>query len=98
MDLIGEIANVEISKYAEQNAKVSLELTQNAYRIGAVSIIQLIDAQTNYFQMKLARTTANYNYLIASMQLERAIGYFFLMHSETENQAFIQRANQFILN
>jgi len=98
LDLIGEIANVEISKYAEQNAKVSLELTQNAYRIGAVSIIQLIDAQTNYFQMKLARTTANYNYLIASMQLERTIGYFFLMHSETENQAFIQRANQFILN
>jgi outer membrane protein TolC len=98
LDLTGEIANIEISKIAEQNAKESLELTQNAYKIGAVSIIQLIDAQTNYLQAQLAKTTANYNYLIASMQLERAIGYFFIMHSETDNQAFIQRANLFILN
>jgi len=98
LDLAGEIANIEISKIAEQNAKESLELTQNAYRIGAVSIIQLIDAQTNYLQAQLAKTTANYNYLIASMQLERTIGYFFLMHSESDNQAFILRANQFIIN
>ncbi|WP_282043613.1 TolC family protein [Winogradskyella flava] len=98
LDLVNQIANIEISKIAEETAKESLELTQNAYKEGAVPVIQLIDAQTNYLQTQLARATANYNYLITSMQLERAIGYFFLMHTEAENQEFIQRAQQYILS
>lgn len=98
LDLVNQIANIEISKIAEETAKESLDLTQNAYKEGAIPVIQLIDAQTNYLQSQLAKATANYNYLITSMQLERAIGYFFLMHTETENQDFIQRANQYILN
>ncbi len=97
LDLTNEIANIQISKIAEEAAKESLDLTQIAYSEGAVPLIQLIDAQTNYLQSQLASATANYNYLLASMQLERAIGYFFLMNSEENNQDFIQRARDFIL-
>ncbi|WP_282080780.1 TolC family protein [Aquimarina algiphila] len=98
LDMINQIANIEISKVSEEAAKESLDLTQNAYAEGAVPLIQLIDAQTNYLQSQLASATANYNYLLTSMQLERAIGYFFLMNTEASNQNFIQRANQYILN
>jgi len=98
LDIVSQIANIEISKIAEETAKESLDLTQNAYKSGAVPIIQLIDAQTNYTQSKLASATANYNYLITSMQLERAVGSYFLMNTEANNQAFMQRAQQFILN
>lgn len=98
LDLINQIANIEISKVSEETAKESLELTQNAYKNGAVPVIQLIDAQTNYLQAQLAKATASYNYLITSMQLERIIGYYFLMNSEEANSQFFQRANQFILN
>ena len=98
LDLTNEIANIEISKVAEVTAKESLGLTQSSYAEGAIPLIQLIDAQTNYLQSQLASATANYNYLLASMQLERAIGYFFLMNTEDSNQAFMQRANEFILN
>jgi outer membrane protein TolC len=98
LDLTGQIANIEISKVAESTAKESLELTQNAYKEGAVPVIQLIDAQTNYLQAQLGRATATYNYLLISMQLERAIGYFFLVHTESENQEFIQRINTYILS
>ncbi len=98
LDLISEIANIEISKVAEDTAKESLELTQNAYKQGAVPVIQLIDAQTNYLQAQLGRATANYNYLLTSMQLERAIGFFFLVHTEAENQQFIQNVNAYILS
>jgi len=98
LEIINQIANIEISKVAEESAKESLELTQNSYKNGAVPVIQLIDAQNNYLQSKLASTTANYNYLLASMQLERVIGYFFLMNTDANNEAFITRANQFILN
>ncbi|WP_299765155.1 TolC family protein [uncultured Dokdonia sp.] len=98
LDMISQIANIEISQVSEENAKESLELTQNEYAEGAVPIIQLIDAQNNYLQAQLSRATANYNYLLISMQLERAIGYFFLMNTEASNQDFIQRAQQYILN
>ncbi|WP_281988689.1 TolC family protein [Aquimarina aggregata] len=98
LDMTNQIANIEISKVSEETAKESLDLTQNAYAQGAVPLIQLIDAQTNYLQAQLARATANYDYLLTSMQLERAIGYFFLMNTEANNQDFIQRANQYILN
>nr|WP_299072979.1 TolC family protein [uncultured Allomuricauda sp.] len=98
LDLTNEIANIEISKIAEEAAKESLDLTQNAYSQGAVPLIQLIDAQTNYLQSQIASANANYNYLLASMQLERAIGYFFLTNSEDNNQGFIQRARAFILS
>lgn len=98
LDLISQIANIEISKVAEDTAKESLNLTQNAYKQGAVPVIQLIDAQTNYLQAQLGRATANYNYLLTSMQLERAIGYFFLVHTEAENQQFIQNVNTYILS
>ncbi|WP_299187904.1 TolC family protein [uncultured Aquimarina sp.] len=98
LDLTNEIANIQISKVAEDAAKESLILTQNSYREGAVPLIQLIDAQTNYLQSQIARANANYNYLLASMQLERSIGYFFLMNSEESNQDFIQRARAFILS
>lgn len=98
LDLINQIANIEISKVSEENAKQSLELTQNSYKNGAVSVIELIDAQTNYIQAQLSKSTANYNFLITSMQLERAFGYFFLMNNDVDNQAFFQRAKQYILN
>ncbi len=98
LDLTNQIANIQISKIAEEAAKESLDLTQNAYSQGAVPLIQLIDAQTNYLQSQIASANANYNYLLASMQLERAIGYFFLINSEDNNQDFIQRARTFILS
>ncbi|WP_461445009.1 TolC family protein [Maribacter sp.] len=98
LDLTNEIANIQISKIAEEAARESLDLTQNAYSQGAVPLIQLIDAQTNYLQSQIASANANYNYLLASMQLERAIGYFFLLNSEDKNQDFLQRARTFILS
>ncbi|WP_103072188.1 TolC family protein [Aquimarina sediminis] len=98
LDIINQIANIEISKVSEEAAKESLDLTQNAYAQGAVPLIQLIDAQTNYLQTQLASATASYNYLLTSIQLERAIGYFFLVNTEESNQEFIRRANEYILS
>ena len=97
-EIATQIANIHITKIAEETAKESLELTQTAYKNGAVPVIQLIDAQTNYLQAQLGSATASYGYLLTSIQLERIIGYFFLLHTEEENQAFIDRANSHILN
>ena len=93
--LSNQIANIELSTVSEDAATESLALTEASYSNGAVSIVQLIDAQNNHLQAQLARANANYNYLLSSIIMERYIGYFFLLRSDEENQIFLQRFIEF---
>lgn len=96
LNVVNQIANIELSQVSEKAANESLELTQVSYTSGAVSIIQLIDAQNNYLNAQLASTNAVYNFLINSLQLERFLGYYFLLRSNEENSAFTQRFLEFM--
>ena len=97
-NIITQISNIELSKISEITAEESLDLTQTAYSSGSVNIIQLIDAQNNYLNAQLARTNAVYNYLINALQLERSLGYYFLLNSEADNDQFKQRFLTFLNN
>ena len=88
LNMINQIANIELSKVSEEAARESLELTQEAYATGAVTWVQLTEAQSNYLNAQLANASAVYNYLLSTLQLERFMGYFFLMHDTEENRAF----------
>ena len=98
LNLMNQIANIEISKISESAAKESLELTQVSYANGAVAIVQLLDAQNNYLVAQQAKITAVYNYLLNLIQLERFISYYFLMHTAEENQAFIEGFTTYLQN
>ena len=98
LDLINEIANIEISEVNMNFSKESLELSQAEYQNGAIPVIQLIDAQNNYLKAYLSNATSKYNFLLVSMQLQRALGAFFLINTDANNQDFIQRASQYINN
>ena len=97
-DLLSQIANIQLSKLAEETAKESLELTQTSYANGAVNIVQLLDAQINYLESQLSSSTANYNYLLRTMQLERYIGFFFLLETQEEQQEFVNRFLEYSSN
>ena len=75
-----------------------MELTQVSYSNGAVNIVQLLDAQNNYLSSQQANITAVYNYLLSSIQLERFISYYFLLHTSEENQTFMQAFNEYLQN
>lgn len=98
LSLINQISNIELSRVSEQYALESLELAQSSYSNGAVNIIQLIDAQNNYFQAQLARATAEYSYILTALQIERLISYNFLLHTPEENQEFRERFGEFLKN
>ena len=98
LELINQIANIQLSKLAEETAKESLELTQTSYANGAVNIVQLLDAQINYLESQLSSSTANYNYLLRTMQLERYIGFFFLLETQEEQQEFVNRFLEYSSN
>jgi len=96
INLINEVANIGLSKVAEAAAEEALDLTQTSYSNGAVNIVQLLDAQNNYLNARVARANATYTYLLASLRLERFVGYYFLLHSTAENDEFIRRFYQFL--
>lgn len=98
LNLMNQIANIKLSQVAETAARESLDLVQTSYREGAVNIIQLIDAQNNYLQAQLAQAGATYNFLITAIQLERFIGYNFLLHTEAENLDFRNRFQVYMEN
>ncbi len=98
LNMVNQVSNIELSKVSEETAKEALELTQAAYSEGSVNIVQLLDAQNNLLSAQLARANATYNYLINSLQLERFLGYYFLLNSEADNAEFRQRFLQFMNN
>jgi outer membrane protein len=96
IQLINQVSNIELSKVFEATAKEALDLTQTSYTNGAVNIVQLLDAQNNYLQSQLASANATYNYLLSSMQLERYLGNFFLLQTESEREEFKSRFLEYI--
>lgn len=98
LDVINQIANIELSKVAEEAARESLYLRQAAYSSGAATLVELLDAQNNYLQAQSASANAGYNYLLTSMVLQRFIGYYFLLGSKSDNQAFTRRFLEYLDN
>ncbi|SFR54952.1 Outer membrane protein TolC [Robiginitalea myxolifaciens] len=96
LNVINQISNIRLSEVSVRAAEEALELVQTSYAEGAVSIIQLIDAQNNYLQAQLAQASATYNFLLNTIQLERFMGYNFLLHTPEENAAFRQRFVTFL--
>ena len=97
LNVINQVANIRLSEVSVKAAQESLELVQTAYSEGAVSIIQLIDAQNNYLQAQLSQASATYNFLLNTIQLERFMGYNFLLHTKEENDNFKQRFTEFLI-
>lgn len=95
LNLVNQVTNITLSKISEDTAKEALDLTQVSYSNGAVNIVQLLDAQNNYLNAQLASATATYNFLITSLQLERFLGYYFLLNSDQRNDEFKQRFFEF---
>ena len=95
---MNQVANIRLSEVSANAARETLELVQSAYAEGAVNIIQLIDAQNNYLQAQLAQAGASYNFLITALQLERFMGYNFLLHTEAENLEFRSRFQEYLEN
>ena len=96
LNLVNQMSNIELSKISEETAAEALELTQASYAEGAVNIVQLLDAQNNYLNAQLARTNAVYNFLINALQLERFMGYYFLLNTKEKNDEFRQRFFEFL--
>lgn len=98
LDLANQVSNIKLSKVSEQSALESLNLVNDAYASGAVTIVQLLDAQRNYLSSQLASASASYQFLLSSLKLERTLGSYFLLNSNDKNETFKQRFFEYLKN
>lgn len=97
LSIVSQFSNIELSKVSTEAAKESLELMQVSYSNGAIGITSLIDSQQAYFQAQQQQANADYNFQLSILQLERIMSYFFTLHSNEENQIFINQIKERII-
>jgi outer membrane protein len=65
---------LDLSETMLSTSKLELELAEKRYELGAGSIIELTDAQSQYLSAISENENAKYSLLISEMQLKRAMG------------------------
>ena len=88
-------ANIQQARAAADAARKNLDLVTDAYSRGALSIINLLDAQQAALTSDEAAANAVYDFLIDLMKVERAIGQFYFFRTAEQRQAFLKRLDDF---
>ncbi len=89
------LASIDLSRDAADAAGNNFQLVSDAYARGAVSIIDLLDAQNAALVSDEQAANAVYNFLIDLMKVERAAGRFRFFLSDQEREEFFERLNAF---
>jgi len=86
---------IDLGRTAAEAARLNLELVADNYIMGRVSLVDLLDAQTNSLNADLAAIDAINDYLIDLMLVERAVGQFTFFVPEEQRAAWIQELEEF---
>lgn len=88
-------AGIGLSEEAAAAAHQGLELVEEAYGRGAVSILELLDAQNAAIAAAEGSANAVYNFLVDLMEVERALGKFYFSATPQERDQFFARLEKF---
>jgi outer membrane protein TolC/ABC-type uncharacterized transport system substrate-binding protein len=86
--------NIGLSAKAAQAAGENLGLVRDAYAQGAVSIIELLDAQYAALAADEAAAIAVYVFVGAEVRVQRAIGRYDFFMTQAEREAYFQRLDE----
>jgi outer membrane protein TolC len=89
------LTGIGLARQAADAAAKNLELVTDAYARGAVSIIDLLDAQNASLNAEELATNATYDYLVDLLEVERAIGSIELLGTPETSAAFFVRLEEY---
>jgi outer membrane protein TolC/ABC-type uncharacterized transport system substrate-binding protein len=89
------LMGIGLAREAADAAAKNLKLVTDAYARGAVSIIDLLDAQNAGLNAEELATNAAYDYLVDLLEVERAIGSIELLGTPETSAAFFVRLEEF---
>jgi len=89
-------ASIQQAKLAAEAAEKSLQVVQESYSQGLVSVVELLDVQ--YAALVTDQVSANsvYDFLIDLMEVERAYGHFNFFSTDERRGEFFERANTYL--
>ncbi|MCP4204862.1 MAG: TolC family protein, partial [bacterium] len=88
-------AGIALAQQAADAARNNLNLVTDSYSRGAVSIIDLLDAQNASLVADEAAANAVYDFLIAFMRVERSVGRFYSLAEPEERERLFERADAY---
>jgi outer membrane protein len=74
LDLPKERERIELSQEGIASAEEDLRYAEESYRLGAGTILEVLDAQVKLTDARNARTGALYDYQLARLRLDKAMG------------------------
>ena len=83
--------NIDLSRDAAEAADRNYDLVREAYARGVGNIITLLDAQTEAVVAREQAATAEFDFLIDLMRVERAVGRFYFFSSPEDFEDFMRR-------
>ncbi len=98
LNALSASTNIEFSQIAADNASNNFDLVRRNYQQGAASITMLIDAQNASLNAQLNNALSIYNYIVATLQVEFAVGFFSMLAPEDRLQDFQDRFEQYLDN
>ena len=96
MHLMGaSFAGIQLSQNAAEAARNNLDLVTDAYSRGAVSILDLLDAQNAARVAEQGAANAVYDFLVDLTEVERAVGTCTVLLDPIEVATFFERLDAF---
>ncbi len=94
-DLGASLVGIDLSRAAAEAAQLNYGLVREAYSRGAISIIDLLDAQNVALVADENAADAVFDFLIDLMRTQRAAGRLEVLSSAEETEAFFERAEAY---
>ena len=86
---------IRLSKDAAESSANNLQLVTDSYVRGVLSIIDLLDAQNLFLVAEQQSANAVYDFLTDLMDVQRAVGTFFLYAEEDERDAWFAKTEAY---
>ena len=84
--------SAEAASYSNKN----LELVTDAYQRGALSILDLVDAQNSALSADIQAVNSVYDFMRDYFKLQRVVGYFDILSSSSEKEDWYRRLKESI--
>ncbi len=88
-------AAIALAQQAAEASGNNLGLVTDSYSRGAVSIIDLLDAQNAALVAEEAAANAVYDFLVSLMEVERSVGRVYFLVGPEEKDALFERADEY---
>lgn len=87
---------VKLAQKSADAAHQALAIAQEAYAAGSIGILELIDARNQALNADQGAVAAMYELMVDELQLQRAVGSFYFLKDKEEQNAWVQRAVEYL--